>query len=398
MTPVTLPAPGPPGFPYASAPLMTQRPRSPPEPTNVPLSVTSAFHQTRIQPSIHLPSTSRIYPEFGGIAPALSAPSVPLQPTVNQAADHSNPFHHSHRVTDRSSCNARMQLGIVRSVRGLPYNPAPLTTHCPRSLPESTNVLLSATSVFHQTRIQPSIQPPLISTAYHEFGGTAPALSAPPVPLATANPAADHLNTFRHPHCVVGGSPRNTMMQLGTVRSVRLPYDPAPRTTHCPRSLLEPTNVPLSATSAFHQTRIQPSIQPPSTSTTYHRLRIATALSAPLVPPTTANSAADHSNTLYHCQFVTGGSPCNVMVLGNVRSVRDHLNWSHEFRGAGKDMVECLWMGCERRLQRESIPRHIVTCHLRVGVRCGRCGLRLSRSDVQYSHAKVCHAGRPTAS
>ncbi|KAG8213514.1 hypothetical protein J3R82DRAFT_10146 [Butyriboletus roseoflavus] len=178
-----------------------------------------------------------------------------------------------------------------------------------------------------------------------------------------------------------------------------LPYSSVTLTTRYPRSLPEPTNDLLSATSAFDQVQIQASNHPLSTSTTFHESgRIAPALSAPPIPPATANPAADHSNTVHHCQCVTGGSPCNGMVQGTIRSIRDHLNRTHRLRGPGKDMVDCLWVGCERRLQRENIPRHIVTRHLRVKVSCVNCGLRLSRRDVQYSHAKTCRAGRRTAS
>lgn len=177
----------------------------------------------------------------------------------------------------------------------------------------------------------------------------------------------------------------------------RLPCS-APLAARRPRNLPEPTNVPLNSTSALGQTQIQVATHPSSTSTTLYEFGgNATAPPAPPVPLATVNPATDHSNTIHTCQCVTGGSPCNAVMDGSVRFVRDHLNGVHGFRGTGKDLVECLWGGCEKKLQRESIPRHIVTCHLRVKVSCVECGLLLSRSDVQYSHAKTCRARRRNA-
>lgn len=182
---------------------------------------------------------------------------------------------------------------------------------------------------------------------------------------------------------------------LPAPRPSGLPYSAPGR----PRSFPEFTNTPLNTTSASDQTQIQAAIHPPSTSTTLHQFGAnAAAPSAPPVPLATANTVTDDSNTVHTCQCVTGGSPCNATLIGSVRSVRDHLNGAHEFRGVGKDTVKCLWARCQKVLQRENIPRHIVTCHLHVKVRCVGCGLSLSRSDVQYSHARVCRARRQTAS
>lgn len=170
-----------------------------------------------------------------------------------------------------------------------------------------------------------------------------------------------------------------------------LPYSSAPPTTLRPQGLPASTNVPLSSASASDQTQIQAAVHPPSTSMTFHTFD--TAHAAPHTPLTT-----DHSNTVHTCQCVTDGSPCNAEVEGTIRSVRDHLRRVHSFRSAGKDAIKCLWVGCENTLQRESIPRHIISRHLRVKVSCVECGLSLSRRDVRYSHARSCRARRQTAS
>lgn len=95
------------------------------------------------------------------------------------------------------------------------------------------------------------------------------------------------------------------------------------------------------------------------------------------------------SNTAHVCRC---SSACNAVLNGSIQAVRSHLKEEHQFHGAAKESIRCLWAGCERTLQRENIPRHIITRHLRVKVSCPACGMALSRRDVQYSHAKVCRA------
>ncbi|KAF8551504.1 hypothetical protein OG21DRAFT_268390 [Imleria badia] len=163
-----------------------------------------------------------------------------------------------------------------------------------------------------------------------------------------------------------------------------------------PPSLAEPPNITPGAMSAFDQAQDQ---TPPSTSTTSDGFWGSAAThAAPPFPPATANLATDPSNTVYTCQCVTDGSLCNAAVGGSARAVRDHLRVDHALRCVGKDRVVCPWAGCSRTLQRESIPRHILSCHFRAGVLCVECGLTLSRSDVRYSHARVCRRRRQTAS
>ena len=164
-----------------------------------------------------------------------------------------------------------------------------------------------------------------------------------------------------------------------------------------PQNFPELTNVAFGAMSAFDQTQAQAAIHPPPPSMTFHG-GSAAALPAPLVSLATTSPAPEPSNTVHICQCVTGGSPCNVAVSGCRPAVRDHLERVHKFSSKGKDRVVCLWRGCGKTLQRENIPRHIISCHFRVKVRCVKCGRHLSRRDVRYSHANACPARRRTVS
>lgn len=41
-------------------------------------------------------------------------------------------------------------------------------------------------------------------------------------------------------------------------------------------------------------------------------------------------------------------------------------------------------------MQRRSISRHIVACHLAIKVECPHCGLALSRADAKKKHGVAC--------
>ena len=170
-------------------------------------------------------------------------------------------------------------------------------------------------------------------------------------------------------------------------------YMPNP-TTGGPEGLPEPTNTLPNSMGGPCQTQIQATVYPLSASMTFHGLGDAHA--TPQVPVPFFTSTTGNARTVHTCQCMIDGSPCNIEVSGSIRSVRDHLKQVHALRCTGKDLIECPWAGCENVLQRESIPRHIVSCHLRVKVSCDECGLPLSRPDVRFSHARACRARRPT--
>ncbi|KAG6370970.1 hypothetical protein JVT61DRAFT_10683 [Boletus reticuloceps] len=254
---------------------------------------------------------------------------------------------------------------------------------------------------------------PLISTAELEFtslydplGMAAPSLPSYPNPSLdepTAHnsvPAPSFENeelpynipSANHPY--LHQADATTPECLPSPSSSAPSYSSASSVTFHSQSPSELPNVALGATGAFDQTQTQAAIHLPSTSTAFHWFGSnGGTLPTPVPLPT-----PDPSNTLYACQCVTGGQTCNAQVRGNTRAVRDHLKLGHAFRSVGKDRVACLWAGCGQAMQRENIPRHILTCHFRVTVNCNDCGLQLSRRDVQPGHARVCPARRRTAS
>jgi hypothetical protein len=116
--------------------------------------------------------------------------------------------------------------------------------------------------------------------------------------------------------------------------------------------------------------------------------------SAAHVAPGQSPTSCALSNTTHVCRCVGGESPCRTLLTGNMKELRGHLAYDHHFRTTGKKYHKCLWIGCDKWLQRENIPRHIISSHLRVKVECETCGVELSRSDVRHSHAKRCPARR----
>lgn len=228
--------------------------------------------------------------------------------------------------------------------------------------------------------------PPVGPPAYH----TIPALS---------------LADEEHPYTILHGDQPHlhqideaTSEDLPAPRSSELSYTSAPMIlrAHAPP---EPTYVALSSVGVSDQTQARDAVHLPMSMAFCGFRGNEAAHAAPHTPPSviTANYATDHLNTVHTCQYVTGDSLCDADVGSTISSVRDHLKRVHAFRSAGKDVIKCLWAGCENALQRESIPRHIVSRHLRVKVSCVECGLPLSRRDVQHSHARACRARRQPA-
>lgn len=164
---------------------------------------------------------------------------------------------------------------------------------------------------------------------------------------------------------------------------------------------VQPTTTPPYPASSVVQPRDHPvihsSYQAPSP---FGAFAGNATIALPLFPSPTVStvnrvSVTTPSNTIHICRC---SSACNAVLNGSIQAVRGHLKQEHQFHGTAKESIRCLWAECQRILQRENIPRHIITCHLRVKVSCPECGMALSRRDVQYSHARVCRANRRASS
>ncbi|KAI9572366.1 hypothetical protein HD554DRAFT_1677396 [Boletus coccyginus] len=242
-----------------------------------------------------------------------------------------------------------------------PHSIAPLTTLYSQSLPEPTPDAMGA---LDQTRGQavPS------SSTFHGFWGN-------------VAPVQPHLHEVAE----------TALETLHSFSPFTPPHSISPSTTLHPQSLPEPTHIAPDAIDALNQTQAQAA----SSSSIFHGFGgNAHILPALPVPPSPANPTQAPLNTVHICQCVTGGSPCNAAVGGSTLAVRRHLKRAHGFCCVGKDRVTCLWPGCGKEMQRQSIPRHIVSCHFRAGVLCVECSAPLSRRDVRFSHAKACPAIR----
>ncbi|KAH0827304.1 hypothetical protein J3R83DRAFT_3928 [Lanmaoa asiatica] len=130
--------------------------------------------------------------------------------------------------------------------------------------------------------------------------------------------------------------------------------------------VVQSTTVPLYSTSSVVQPRNHPAIHlgyQASTATSPANDEALLPFPTPTVPAVSEASVVAPLNTVHTCQC---SSACNAVLSGSAREVRRHLIQEHQFRGAAKESILCLWAGCKRILQRENIPRHITTCHIRV--------------------------------
>ncbi|KAF8836092.1 hypothetical protein BDN67DRAFT_363564 [Paxillus ammoniavirescens] len=191
------------------------------------------------------------------------------------------------------------------------------------------------------------------------------AARAPFAASSTFNPQVPH---YRHPQAFSNYlGDQGIAGQHGYVTGPAIPkYTPLPP--------YNPTTAPRDGFAGGTSTSLHPSV----------------AHVAPGHSPTSCTP----SNTAHVCQCVGGESPCRTLLTGNMKDLRGHLAYDHHFRTTGKKYHRCLWIGCDKWLQRENIPRHIISSHLRVKVGCETCGVELSRSDVRHSHAKRCPARR----
>lgn len=88
------------------------------------------------------------------------------------------------------------------------------------------------------------------------------------------------------------------------------------------------------------------------------------------------------------------GTYCNALISCNEAFITTHLRSVHALRAKRLEVISCLWPGCKCQMQAASIPRHIVTLHLKTRFQCSYCGKSLTRKDGKLKHEKICH-GRP---
>lgn len=88
------------------------------------------------------------------------------------------------------------------------------------------------------------------------------------------------------------------------------------------------------------------------------------------------------------------GTYCNALISCNEAFITTHLRSVHALRAKRLEVISCPWPGCECYMQAASIPRHIVTLHLKTRFQCSYCDKSLTRKDGKLKHEKICH-GKP---
>jgi hypothetical protein len=98
---------------------------------------------------------------------------------------------------------------------------------------------------------------------------------------------------------------------------------------------------------------------------------------------------------MFCCPLLSSdGTYCNALISCNEAFITTHLRSVHALRAKRLEVISCLWPGCKCCMQAASIPRHIVTLHLKTRFQCSYCGKSLTRKDGKLKHEKICH-GKP---
>ncbi|OJA19288.1 hypothetical protein AZE42_08729 [Rhizopogon vesiculosus] len=90
---------------------------------------------------------------------------------------------------------------------------------------------------------------------------------------------------------------------------------------------------------------------------------------------------------IYPCQWLDSNGLCNQMIQDDTRQMRSHLKHHHSVQGDPKDVCCCLWQGCLKHVQRNSLARHLTT-HLGTKIRCLTCSTEMARPDCAHTHQK----------
>lgn len=101
----------------------------------------------------------------------------------------------------------------------------------------------------------------------------------------------------------------------------------------------------------------------------------------------------DGLTPVYQCQWFDDGRQCHEVVSGTKSAIGRHLQSAHAIRlKGGKSTQVCLWEGCQKTMQGESIARHILTVHIQDKALCPSCELPFARADSMQRHYRTCLA------
>ncbi|KAG2052496.1 hypothetical protein BDR06DRAFT_1009555 [Suillus hirtellus] len=95
---------------------------------------------------------------------------------------------------------------------------------------------------------------------------------------------------------------------------------------------------------------------------------------------------------VFYCPLPSSdGTYCNAPIPCNEARITAHLRSIHALHAKRFEVISCLWPGCKCSMQAASIPRHIITLHVKTRFQCSYCGKSLTRKDGKLKHEKICH-------
>lgn len=94
---------------------------------------------------------------------------------------------------------------------------------------------------------------------------------------------------------------------------------------------------------------------------------------------------------MYCCPLLaSNGTRCDTSVSCEAAQITTHLRGVHGLRAKRLEVIDCPWPGCSKRNQAASIPRHIITLHVKKRFQCSYCGKSLTRKDGKAKHERIC--------
>lgn len=97
---------------------------------------------------------------------------------------------------------------------------------------------------------------------------------------------------------------------------------------------------------------------------------------------------------IYCCPLPTSnGVRCSALIPCEEAPLMAHLRGAHALRAKCVEKIPCQWAGCDSKpMQVASMPRHIMTRHVKKRVQCSYCSKDLTRKDGRAKHEKICRA------